>query len=233
MSTHLDMVAVHHRDPVLARVVALENRNATLLEANQRLTAELHRLQRLVYLDPLTKLGNRRYFARAIEAEIHRSARTGSPLTVIVGDVDEFKKCNDTYGHSVGDEVLRAVATSLTRLCRRGGDLAARLGGDEFALLLPGFDETKAREFARKLTTRSTLRVPSLDLLVTMSFGAAVFESSRVCSMRHVLDTADRALYDAKRAGRNRTEITSVAPTPYVARIPDGSRSDTLQALSA
>lgn len=228
----MDPVAARNRDAVLARIVALEDRNSALHEANRRLTVELHRLQRLVYLDPLTKLGNRRYFTRAIEAEIHRSARTGSALTVVVGDVDEFKKCNDTYGHSVGDEVLRAMATSLSRLCRRGGDLAARLGGDEFAFLLPGFDQAKAREFARKLTTQSTLKVPSLDLCVTMSFGAAVFESRRVCSMRHVLDTADRALYHAKRTGRNRTEIVSVAPTPYVARIPGGS-SDTLQALSA
>ena len=232
MSTHAGLVAARNRDAVLARIIALENRNSALQEANQRLTLELHRLRRLVYLDPLTKLGNRRFFTRAIEAEIHRSARTGSALTVVVGDVDEFKKCNDTYGHSVGDEVLRAMASSLSRLCRRGGDLAARLGGDEFALLLPGFDQAKAREFAHKLTARSTLRVPSLDLCVTMSFGAAVFESSRVCSMRHVLDTADRALYDAKRAGRNRTEIASVAPTPYVARI-SGGPSDTLQALSA
>jgi diguanylate cyclase (GGDEF)-like protein len=232
MSTDGGLVAARNRDAVLARIVALENRNSALQEANQRLTAELHRLQRLVYLDPLTKLGNRRYFTRAIEAEIHRSARTGSALTVIVGDVDEFKKCNDTFGHSVGDEVLRAMATSLSRLCRRGGDLAARLGGDEFALLLPGFDQTKAREFARKLAARSMLRVPSLDLCVTMSFGAAVFESARVCSMRHVLDTADRALYQAKRSGRNRTEIASVGPTPYVARIPSAA-SDTLQALSA
>jgi diguanylate cyclase (GGDEF)-like protein len=232
MSTHTDLV-VRTRDAVVARIVALENRNSTLQEANRRLTVELQRLQRLVYLDPLTELGNRRYFTRAIEAEIHRSARTGSALTVIVGDVDEFKKCNDTFGHSVGDEVLRAVATSLSRLCRRGGDLAARLGGDEFALLLPGFDQAKAREFARKLVTQSTLRIPSLDLRVTMSFGAAIFESSRICSMRHVLDTADRALYDAKRAGRNRTEIVSVAPTPYVARIPGDSSNETLQALSA
>jgi diguanylate cyclase (GGDEF)-like protein len=175
-------------------------------------------------------LGNRRYFTRAIEAEIHRSARAGSSLTVVVGDVDEFKKCNDTYGHSVGDEVLRAMAASLSRLCRRGGDLAARLGGDEFALLLPAFDYAKAREFARKLTARSTLRVPSLDLCVTMSFGAAVLASSCVCSMRHVLDTADRALYDAKRAGRNRIEVVSV--TPQGPRAPGGLR-DTLQALSA
>jgi diguanylate cyclase (GGDEF)-like protein len=228
----LELVAARNRDAVLARIVALENRNTALQEANRRLTVELHRLERLVYLDPLTKLGNRRYFTRAIEAEIHRSARTGSALTVLVGDVDEFKKCNDTYGHSVGDELLRAVASSLRRLCRRGGDLAARLGGDEFALLLPGFDQAKAREFARKLSDRSTLKVPSLDLRVTMSFGAAVFESSRVCSMRHVLDTADRALYHAKRTGRNRTEITSVAPTPYEARVPGGS-SDTFHALSA
>jgi diguanylate cyclase (GGDEF)-like protein len=124
------------------------------------------------------------------------------------------------------------MAASLSRLCRRGGDLAARLGGDEFALLLPGFDQAKAREFAHKLRARSTLRVPSLDLCVTMSFGAAVFESTRVCNMRHVLDTADRALYNAKRAGRNRTEVVSVAPIPYEARIPGGS-SGTLQALSA
>jgi diguanylate cyclase len=218
----------------LARIVALENRNSALQEANRGLTVEVHRLQRLAYLDPLTTLGNRRYFTRAIESEIHRSARTGSALTVVVGDVDQFKKCNDTYGHSVGDNVLRAVANSLGRVCRRGGDLAARLGGDEFALLLPGVDGVAAREFVDKLTTQSALEIPSLGLCVTMSFGAAVFEGTRACSMRHVLDTADRALYLAKRTGRNRAEIMFVAPidTDSEARIPGGP-SDTLQAQLA
>jgi diguanylate cyclase (GGDEF)-like protein len=232
MNTHLDRIAARDRDAVLARIVALENQNSALQEANRELTAELHRLQRLVYLDPLTKLGNRRYFTRAIEAEIQRSIRTKSALTVVVGDVDEFKRCNDTYGHSVGDEVLRAVANSLDRLCRRGGDLAARLGGDEFALLLPGIDQAAAREFAGKLTTQSALEIPSLGLCVTMSFGAAVFEGTHACSMRHVLDTADRALYRAKRTGRNRTEIMFVAPTDSGARIP-GAAIDKLQAQLA
>jgi diguanylate cyclase len=234
MSTHLNRIAARDRDAVLARIVALENRNSALQEANRELTVELHRLQRLAYLDPLTTLANRRYFTRAIEAEIHRSARTGAPLTVVIGDVDEFKKCNDTYGHSAGDNVLRAVANSLGRLCRRGGDLAARLGGDEFALLLPGVDKAAARELAGRLTTRSALDIPSLGLCVTLSFGAAVFEGTRVCSMRHVLDTADRALYLAKRTGRNRAEIMFVAPTDTdsEARIPGGP-SDTLQARLA
>ena len=210
-NTHLNRLAVRERDSVIARIVELESRNTALQEANRELTVELHRLQRLVYLDPLTGLGNRRFFARAIEGEIQRATRNGSPLTVVVGDVDEFKKCNDSFGHSVGDEVLRGVADSLSRLCRRGGDLAARLGGDEFALLFPGADQKAAREFAGKLAAQSALSVPSLKLNVTMSFGAAVIEGGRSGTMRQILDTADRALYQAKRSGRNRTEILLVA----------------------
>jgi diguanylate cyclase (GGDEF)-like protein len=196
---------------VITRIVELESRNTALQEANRELTVELHRLQRLVYLDPLTGLGNRRFFTRAIEAEIQRATRNGSPLTVVVGDVDEFKKCNDSFGHSVGDEVLRGIADALNRLCRRGGDLAARLGGDEFAILFPGADQNAAREFGGKLAAQAALSVPSLKLKVTMSFGAAIIEGGRSVTMRQILDTADRALYQAKRSGRNRTEILLVA----------------------
>jgi len=210
MDRQLDRSAERERDSVVARIVELENRNSALKDANRELTVELHRLQRLVYLDPVTGLGNRRYFTRAMEAEIQRAARTGSPLTVVVGDIDEFKKCNDTFGHSVGDDVLRGVADSLSRLCRRGGDLAARLGGDEFALLFPGVDQATAREFAAKLSAQCALTVPSLKLKVTMSFGAAVLETGCTASVRQALDTADRALYQAKRAGRDRTEIVVV-----------------------
>jgi diguanylate cyclase len=213
MNTQLERIAERERDSVVTRIVELESRNIALQEANRELTIELHRLQRLVYLDPLTGLGNRRYFTRAIETEIQRAARTGSALTIVVGDVDEFKKCNDTFGHSVGDEVLRGIAEKLGRLCRRGGDLAARLGGDEFAMVFPGVDEASARAFAAKLNAQSALTLPSLSLKVTMSFGAAVLEGGSIASVRHALDTADRALYEAKHAGRGRTEIIVVTPT--------------------
>jgi len=231
MNTQLKRIAERERDSVVTRIVELESRNLALQEANRELTIELHRLQRLVYLDPLTGLGNRRYFTRAIETEIQRAARTGSALTVVVGDVDQFKKCNDTFGHSVGDEVLRGIADTLGRLCRRGGDLAARLGGDEFALLFPGVDQAAAREFAAKLNAQSALTLPSPQLKVTMSFGAAVLEGGCIASVRQALDTADRALYEAKRAGRDRTEIMVVTPTGT--RSPRGQQSLAARVLQA
>jgi diguanylate cyclase len=231
MNTQLERIAERERDSVVTRIVELESRNTALQEANRELTIELHRLQRLVYLDPLTGLSNRRYFTRAIAAEIQRAARTGSALTVVVGDIDQFKRCNDTFGHSIGDEVLRGIAEMLGRLCRRGGDLAARLGGDEFALLFPGIDQTAARDFAAKLNAHSTLTLPSLQLKVTMSFGAAVLEGGCIASVRHALDTADRALYEAKRAGRDRTEIMIVAPTGT--RAPRGQEPAAARGLQA
>jgi len=209
MITSLNGVAAREEacptdDPV-ARMSTLEIANAELVEANRRLQHNVQRLQRLVFLDPLTGLGNRRYFDAIVAAEIRRAARMRRPLTLLVCDVDHFKRCNDMYGHDVGDAVLVEVAGSFRRCCRRGGDVAARLGGDEFALVLPGLPSYAAEAFADDLRVAATgMEVPHCHAVVTLSIGGATFLGGEPCRPADLVRAADRALYQAKRAGRNR-----------------------------
>ena len=136
-----------HRFPIdmKQQIMELENRNAELERTNRRLKVEFERAQRLALLDPLTGLGNRRYFDSVVPSELQRAARTGKPLTLFICDVDYFKHFNDSHGHDVGDALLIEVANVLRKFCRRGGDLAIRYAGDEFALLLPGVAATHGR----------------------------------------------------------------------------------------
>jgi two-component system chemotaxis family response regulator WspR len=190
----------------------LEKRSLVLEEANRRLRLEVAHLKRLVYLDALTGLGNRRCFDAAVVAEIGRAARTDTPLTLLICDVDRFKDCNDTFGHDTGDVVLVEIAQELTAFMRRGGDLAVRYAGDEFALLLPGVSLETARGIAdeiRAAVGALTIRHPraTRDNRVTVSIGGATFEAPSPCSPTQLVETADRALFRAKRGGRDRAEI--------------------------
>jgi len=122
-------------------------------------------------------------------------------------DVDLFKSINDTRGRSVGDAVLRKIAALLTRQCRQS-DCLSRYGGDEFAILCPGVDVHGAAEVSercRRHIEKMTIPAVSEDVHVTMSFGAA--DSSKANSVEELIDKADRALYKAKRAGRNRVAL--------------------------
>lgn len=193
----------------------LERKNAELENANRQLALDVQRLERLVYLDPLTGLGNRRHFDVVIASELRRAARSSEPLTLLICDVDRFKECNDAYGHDAGDTVLIEVASFLSGLHRRGGDLAVRYGGDEFALLLPGVEVDAAHRFAVELLASvGTLRIRhprAGDARVTVSIGGGTFGGCGSCSPTRLVETADDALYRAKRAGRNRTELAVAA----------------------
>lgn len=194
---------------VQRQIADLENRNAELERTNRRLKLEFERAQRLALLDPLTSLGNRRYFDSVVASELHRAARTRKPLTLFICDVDHFKHFNDSLGHEVGDALLIEVATVLRRFCRRGGDLAIRYGGDEFALLLPGVARNTAARFAYNLriAVQAVSVVPRnrpIHECVTLSIGGAVFRDGVPCSAATLAGVADRALYRAKAAGRNR-----------------------------
>jgi len=193
-----------------AGIATLEARNAELEETNRRLRLDIERLQRLVYLDPLTGLGNRRHFDTVAGSELRRAVRTGKPLSLLICDVDHFKECNDRYGHDGGDRVLVEIAGILRQFCRRGGDLAIRYAGDEFAMLLPGVRPKTAIEFAAGL--RAAVRGVRLDAdggeRASMSIGGATFFGTELCAVAQLVRAADRALYRAKRAGRNRAEFT-------------------------
>ena len=189
---------------------ALEARNAELEETNRRLRLDIERLQRLVYLDPLTGLGNRRHFDTVAASELRRAVRTGMPLSLLICDVDHFKQCNDRYGHDGGDRVLVEIVDVLRQFCRRGGDLAVRYAGDEFALLLPGVRPKTAVEFAAGLRAAvGGLRLdPNDGERASISVGGATFFGTEPCAVGQLVRAADRALYRAKRAGRNRAEFT-------------------------
>jgi diguanylate cyclase (GGDEF)-like protein/PAS domain S-box-containing protein len=164
-------------------------------------------LERLATTDPLTSLANRRRFDHHLGSELARAARSHEPLSLLLCDVDRFKEYNDRYGHQEGDACLAAVARALERAVRRPADLAARYGGEEFAVILPNTTSIGAARIAtraRALVRDLAMRHEGNDGrgVVTLSIGAATVLGP--WSAAEVLALADRALYDAKTAGRDR-----------------------------
>ena len=176
-----------------------------LLEANARLS-------RLSETDALTGIANRRCFDRALHDEWQRSGRHGLPLALLLVDVDHFKRFNDSRGHPMGDECLRAIAQILRNCVHRAGDLVARYGGEEFALLLPHTDAAEAMAVALsciEAVEGAGLPHPDSPLgpHVTLSVGVASAVSDGEPSPAVLLTAADAAMYAAKRAGRRRAVL--------------------------
>jgi len=161
-------------------------------------------LARLALTDRLTGLSNRHAGERALERDAARARRAGSPFSLALLDLDNFKQVNDRHGHAVGDEILRQVSQVLASMFR-ASDLAVRWGGDEFLVLLPDVSAKGATIFAERARIQiETLRFPSGP--ITISGG--VVEMDRNESPRDALARADAQLYEAKRAGRNRVKGT-------------------------
>ena len=178
-----------------------------VLMLNYRLAGEL---QHLAERDALTGAFNRRSLEGEAERMLARAARTMDPLTVMMIDVDHFKAINDTYGHAVGDEVLKRLA-SIAQKTIRGGDYFARYGGEEFCILLPSVTEDQAEGLAERLRSRYAEMILEHDgakIRSTISIGIA--DSSHAGSDFSVLfKAADKALYRAKEEGRNRVAAYS------------------------
>jgi len=173
--------------------------------------ARLHRLvERQALVDGLTGLANRRACEEALHAEIVRADRLGTPLTLVVGDLDDFKAVNDEHGHAAGDDVLRIFADVLHETVRES-DVAGRWGGEEFLLLLPGADGDGAVQLAdrvRRALASRPVGGRAGSFTVTCSFGVA--EYSPGTDPVALFSAADRALYRAKRDGKNRVERESL-----------------------
>jgi len=173
-------------------------------------------LKHLVRTDGLTGLLNRRAFDDAIEAEIRRTGRAGTALSLLLVDVDRFKPYNDHYGHLAGDEALRQVSRLLKSALKRPGDVVARFGGEEFTAILPDTDEDGAylvAEGFRRALAEARLPHAGADKgFITASVGVATYMPDAVeRSAVDLIETADGALYSAKAAGRDRVFGTRVA----------------------
>jgi diguanylate cyclase (GGDEF)-like protein len=176
---------------------------------------DLHEtVQQQAVTDELTGLFNVRQFHSRLDSEIERAERFGTPLSLVMLDIDKFKSVNDTYGHQQGDRVLVEVARVLRRLSR-DVDLAARYGGEEMAVILPQTDLAGAEQGAERMRSAiQAMQIPRLDgdglLPITASFGVASFPSQGT-DKTSLIAAADAALYRAKRGGRNRVERAQAA----------------------
>ncbi len=190
----------------------LETYSTNLEEKVQQRTAELGdanaRLEQMAMIDGLTQINNRRQFDTALAREWPAHARRKSTLSLLILDIDNFKAFNDSYGHLKGDEVLVQVAGALTNSLSRPTDLVARYGGEEFVVLLPDTDTAGAWNVAeRLLASVAVLNIPhrGSDLgRLSLSIGAATMVPEHAGDAASLLEAADRNLYAAKAAGRNR-----------------------------
>lgn len=211
LSSHgkvLGTFAIYHDGPSspqqtdLERIAFASNLAAIAIENRQA----HDELERRAYSDYLTSLANRRYFLEQAEKELERTRRYGGDLSILMLDVDHFKRVNDTYGHKVGDIVLQKLA-QVCLAALRDIDIVGRIGGEEFAVLLPQTASEPAQQTAERLSTAlADIRIPlqgGLPLHFTASFGVATL-ADKDTNIDTLLSQADQALYQAKAEGRNR-----------------------------
>jgi diguanylate cyclase len=222
------LLAADSRHQVKAIVETLANSARDMREANKALEerlalsrAEIGNLQQSLeairaesLTDPLTGLGNRKYFDRMIKTAIQSSLSTGEPLSLLMFDIDHFKSFNDSYGHLTGDQVLRLVGMSLKHAVKKQ-DITARYGGEEFAILLPNAalrqalmvaDQIRHRVMDKELKKKSTGEILGR---VTISVGISLLKPDDDTDT--LIERADACLYAAKRNGRNRV-ISEIDP---------------------
>lgn len=203
------------RDPHDRRIPTLEKVQTLEIFATQAVTAlqsarQYEEIKRLTFIDALTPAYNHRYFQEALTKEIHRHSRTGHELALAMLDIDNFKKINDTFGHPVGDEILKGLVEELMRNAR-DSDVVARYGGEEFAIIFPDTASVSARDAAnrlRELIERREFPLPALNrtLFITVSIGVAVYPVDGATAA-DLISRADSALYFAKKNGKNQVAM--------------------------
>lgn len=178
------------------------------VRAHLKLKHQTDLLRSMAFIDGLTAVHNRRYFEYSLDEQFRLSKRQNTPLTLMLIDVDFFKRYNDIQGHLAGDDVLREIAQTLKNCCKRPTDVVSRYGGEEFAILLPATDSDGAKVVADViLTAIATRNLPHPDSVmpfVTVSIGIAC---SKQEAPNTLIDAADKQLYLAKETGRNRYKL--------------------------
>ncbi len=180
-----------------------------ILYLQDRLISSREALRDQATRDPLTGLWNRAAILDILGDELARSAREEGSLGVVLADLDCFKHINDTYGHPVGDQILRSVARAMRDTVRRY-DAVGRYGGEEFLVVLPGCDESNAVSHAELLCAavgRVAVKTPSASIRTSVSLGVVVSNRHTSLDIGDLIQAADAALYQAKNGGRNRVEL--------------------------
>lgn len=189
---------------LLARIRAAKR----IVDLQKELVESNKRLEMLSITDGLTKLYNHRYFQDELARAFEESQRYQRPLSLAIVDLDFFKKVNDTYGHAVGDEVLKAVSHMFQQSIR-ATDLAARYGGEEFAVMMPETDLADALIFAEKIRAMiesTAIQSQAGPLSVTVSIGVSTIPHTHIHLAKELVVAADKALYRAKKNGRNQVQ---------------------------
>jgi diguanylate cyclase (GGDEF)-like protein len=188
--------------------IMVDRLEAQIRTLDEKVREKTAKLEALAVTDPLTQLYNRRYFTEISNAMFAMAKRQKEPLSIIMLDIDHFKKVNDTYGHLVGDRVIRRLADVIRKI-KRESDIACRFGGEEFILLLPKTDKEGARELAERIRMHIASQKVAMEdgAYVTFTVSAGVSESILESdqSVEESIRRADDAMYKAKRAGRNST----------------------------
>ena len=206
----IELIArVRHHSKAYINQVQRDEAYRALHESQRKLIEINHELQKLTNVDGLTGLSNRRYFNDYSGPQWKLAIRENAPISILMIDVDNFKKYNDTYGHLAGDEVLKSVGAAMLRSFVRPTDLPARFGGEEFVVLLPA----TPREALTTLGDRVRANVEELKIPhaasgvcghVTISVGGAATIPKPEDTLPGLIEAADQALYEAKKSGKNR-----------------------------
>ena len=182
------------------------------IKTHLKIVEQMRLIEQISLVDDLTRIPNRRNFDKCLKTEWKRAVREKTPLGLLMVDVDHFKSFNDTYGHRQGDETLKTVALTLSSMLRRPADIAARWGGEEFTVLLPNTGQAGTVHVAEQIRTKiEDTRIRNISdsddnspLSVTVSIGAASITPSSEDTIECFIEQADKAMYNAKKTGRNK-----------------------------
>jgi diguanylate cyclase (GGDEF)-like protein/PAS domain S-box-containing protein len=206
--TYTSLTPILGNDGKVEKIIAIDSDITKIKQAEEKLKEAYIKLEEIANIDALTEIPNRRIFEENVLMEWRRCYRYKMPISLIMIDIDNFKKYNDTYGHQRGDVCLKTLGVILNYSLNRVGDSAARYGGEEFAVILSDTDKNGALKIAESIRTRvESLRIKhdfGVNNIVTISLGVATIIPDAPEDYNKLIKVADMALYESKETGRNR-----------------------------